>query len=132
MILQRQTPDGGKPKAKDEQLEQKVLTPEEAIKQPPKEPVRVQFKVAAVKDMSLMPTGGFGQGFILLKDGGSFSARLVPPAMYTIMRLGIEPGKHFGGKVVRVTGLVQPDPTGSSFHIRVDDLNQSQFTVVKE
>ena len=59
---------------------------------------------------------------MLLKDGGSFSVRLVPPAMYTIMRLGIEPDKHFSGKVVRVTELVEPDPAGPSFHIRVDDL----------
>jgi hypothetical protein len=109
---------------------QKVLTPEEAITQRPKEKVTVQLKVAAVQDESHTPGGGFGVGFILLKDGGSFSVRLVPPAMYTIMRLDIEPVKHFSGKVVRVTGLVQPDPAGPSFHIRVDDL--TQFLVMKE
>ncbi|HZL87622.1 MAG TPA: hypothetical protein VFB96_04535 [Pirellulaceae bacterium] len=124
------------PKKKDlptsAQTEQRVLTPEEAIKQRSKEKVTVQFKVAAVQDESRSPGGGFGQGFILLKDDSRFSVRLVPPAMYTLMRLDIEPVKHFSGKVVRVTGLVQPDHTGSSFHIRVDDLNQSQFTFVKE
>jgi hypothetical protein len=111
----------------------KVLTPEEAIKQRPKEKVTVKFKVTAVQDMSRMPTGGFGQGFIVLKDGGSFSVRLVPPAMNTIvMQLGIEPTKHFVGKVVLVTGLVQHDPVGAAFHIRVSDLNQPGFAVVGE
>ncbi len=122
--------------AKTEQKVLKVLTPEEAIKQRPKENVTVQFKVATVKDMSMMPTGGFGNNFILLKDGGSFSVRLVPPAMHTIMRLGIEPEKHFVGKVIRVTGVVQTvlqsDTGKGPYWIVVDDLNQSQFTVVKE
>ena len=124
--------DAVPPGAQDGQPEQKVFTPEEAIKQRPKEPVTVRFKVDSVQDESRSPGGGFGVGFILLKDGGSFSVRLVPPAMYTIMRLDIEPAKHFTGRMVRVTGLVQPDPTGSSFHISVDDLDRSQFTSLKE
>jgi uncharacterized protein (TIGR03067 family) len=136
LILQRATSGASPPKAKEidpaGKTEQKVLTPAEAIKQRSKEKVTVQFKVAAVQDESRSPGGGFGQGFILLKDDSRFSVRLVPPAMDTLMRLDIEPVKHFSGKVVRVTGLVQPDHTGSSFHIRVDDLNQSQFTFVKE
>ena len=98
----------------------------------PKEKVTIRFKVTAVQDESRSPAGGFGVGFILLKDGGSFSVRLVPPAMDTIMRLDIEPAKHFTGKVVLVTGFVQPDPTGSSFQINVDDLDRSQFTCLKE
>ena len=110
--------------------EQKVLTAAEAIAQRPKEKVTVQFKVTAVQDESRSPGGGFGVGFILLKDGGSFSVRLDPPAMYTIMRLDIEPEKYFMGKVVRVTGLVQPDREGRSFHIRVEDL--THFLVMKE
>jgi len=99
----------------------------------PKETVTVQFKVAAVKDMSSMPTGGFGQNFILLKDGGSFAVRLVPPAMHTIMQLGIEPDKHFTGRVVRVTGFVQtvipPNTDGEAFWIVVDDIKQ--FVVIR-
>jgi DNA/RNA endonuclease YhcR with UshA esterase domain len=109
--------------------EQKVLTPDEAIELRPKEAVTVQFKVTAVQDES-QPPKGFGVGFVLLKDGGRFSVRLVPPVMHTIKRLEIEPVKHFTGRVVRVTGHVQSDPTGSSFHIKVEDLNQSQFTFV--
>jgi uncharacterized protein (TIGR03067 family) len=124
--------DAVPPGAQDGQPVQKVLAPEEAIKQRPKEPVTVRFKVDSVQDESRSPAGGFGVGFILLKDGGSFSVRLVPPAMYTIMRLDIEPAKHFTGRMVRVTGLVQPDPTGSSFHISVDDLDRSQFSSLKE
>jgi uncharacterized protein (TIGR03067 family) len=102
--------DAAPPAADNAQPEQKkVLTPEEAIRQRPKEKVvTVQFKVTAVQDESQSPGTGFGVGFILLKDGSNFSARLVPPAMYTIMRLDIDPVKHFTGKVVRVTGLVQP------------------------
>ena len=124
--------DAVPPGAQDGQPEQKVLTPEDAIKQRPKEPVTVRFKVAAVQDESRSPRSGFSVGFILLKDGGSFSVRLVPPAMYTIMRLDIDPAKHFTGRMVRITGLVQPDPTGSSFHISVDDLDRSQFSSLKE
>src|SRR5437588_4690795 len=120
------------PVPKNANVERNVLTPEEAIKQGPKEKVTVQFKVTAVQDMSKMRTGGFGVGYLLLKDGGSFSVRLVPPAMHTLLRLDIETGKHFTGKVVRVTGFVQPDPVGPSFHIRVDDFNQAEFTVLKE
>jgi hypothetical protein len=118
------------PAPKNANQEEKVLTPEEAIELRPEEAVTVQFKVSAVQDTSQAPGTGFGVGFILLKDGGRFSVRLVPPVMYTIVRLGIEPVRHFTGRVVRVTGLVQSDPTGSSFHITVDDLNQSQFTFV--
>jgi hypothetical protein len=106
-----------------------VLTPAVAIKQRPTEQVTVKFKVTAVQDESHTPGGGFGVDFMLLKEGGSFSVRLVPPAMYTIMRLGIEPDEHFNGKVVRVTGLLEPDPSGLSFQIRVDDL--TQFQVVR-
>jgi uncharacterized protein (TIGR03067 family) len=124
--------DAVPPGAQDGEPTKKVLTPKDAIKQGSKEPVTVRFKVDSVQDESRSPAGGFGVGFILLKDGGSFSVRLVPPAMYTIMRLDIEPAKHFTGKFVWVTGLVQPDSTGSSFHIRVDDLDKSQFAVLKE
>jgi uncharacterized protein (TIGR03067 family) len=103
--------NAGPPAPRDAVPEQKALTPEEAIQQRPKEKVvTVQFKVTAVQDESQSPGTGFGVGFILLKDGGNFSVRLVPPAMYTLMRLDIDPVKHFTGRVVRVTGLVQPVP----------------------
>jgi uncharacterized protein (TIGR03067 family) len=124
--------DAVPPGAQDGEPTRKVLTPEEAIKQRPKEPVTVRFKVDSVQDGSRSPGTGFGVGFILLKNGGSFSVRIVPPAMNTIMRLDIEPAKHFTGKFVWVTGLVQPDSNGSSFHITVDDLERSQFAVLKE
>jgi hypothetical protein len=124
--------DAVPPGAQDGEPARKFYNPEEAIKQRSKEPVTVRFKVAAVLDESRSPGGGFGAGFILLKDGGRFSVRIVPPAMNTIMRLDIEPAKHFTGKFVWVTGLVEPDPNGSSFHIIVNDLDKSQFAVLKE
>jgi RNA polymerase sigma factor (sigma-70 family) len=114
---------------KNAKTEQKVLTPEEAIKQRPKK-VTVQFKVTAAQMMRISKSNvvgkfaGFSAAFILLKDGDSFSVRLVPPAMDTIKRLGIEPDKHFKGKVVQVTGLLQPGPSPSLFQIVVNDLTQ--------
>jgi hypothetical protein len=93
-----------KPAEKD----QNVLTPEEAIEQMPKENVTVQFKVAKVEAMH-NPAGGFGgpNYYIYLSDGGKFTARMAKTADQ-IMKLGIEPVKHFSGKVVRVTGRVEP------------------------
>jgi hypothetical protein len=53
--------------------------------------------------------------------------------MDAIRRLGIEPDKHFKGKVVQVTGHLQPGQphfgTGE-FQIVVEDL--SQIEVVRE
>jgi RNA polymerase sigma factor (sigma-70 family) len=125
LILHRDSPRVEQPK----NYQNKVLTPEEAIKLRSKENVTVKFKVTAVQDMSTSPGAGFGTNFILLKDGGNFAVQLVPPAMDTIMRLGIEPQKHFVGKLVRVTGLVVSGG-GGSFQIRVNDL--AQFQVVME
>jgi RNA polymerase sigma factor (sigma-70 family) len=109
---------------------EKVLTPEQAIKQRPKEKVTVQFKVTAAQ-MTLISKSnvvgkpaGFSGGFILLKDGDSFSVRVVPPAMDTIKRLGIDPDKHFKGEVVQVTGLLEPGPSPGLFQILVNDLTQ--------
>jgi hypothetical protein len=98
LILQRAAQE---PQAKAEQPAAKkltVLTPEEAIKQRPKEKVTVQFKVAAVEAMP-NPGSGFGGPvyYIFLKDGGRFTARL-SRAADQIMRLGIEPVKHFSGR----------------------------------
>jgi len=47
--------------------------------------------------------------------------------MDTMMRLGIEPDKHFNGKMVQVTGLLQPGPSPSQpgeVQIMVNDLTQ--------
>ena len=51
----------------------------------------------------------------------------------TIRRLGIEPDKHFKGKVVQVTGLLQPGQPAhgtGQFQIMVSDL--TQIEVVRE
>ena len=113
-------------------LEKKVLTPEEAIEQRSKEPVTVQFKIAEVH-AAPSPGTGFGTDVILLKDGGKFSARIGEPARAMILHVGIEPEKHFLGKVIWVTGLVEPVPgTGAepSYQIRVNDL--MQLNVIRE
>jgi hypothetical protein len=108
-------------KKKPAEKEQKVLTPEQAIKQMPKEKVTVQFKVAKVEAMH-NPMSGFGgpDYYIFLSDGGKFTARMAKTADQ-IMKLGIEPVKHFSGKVVRVTGRVEPD-SGSSFQMWVREI----------
>jgi hypothetical protein len=68
------------------------------------------------------PAGGFGgpDYYIFLSDGGKFTARMAKTADQ-IMKLGIEPVKHFGGKVVRVTGRVEP-ASGSSFQMWVREI----------
>ena len=108
----------------------KVLTPEEAIKQRPKEKVTVQFEVASVEAMP-NPAGGFGGPvyYIFLHDGGKFTARLAKAADQ-FMKLGIVPVKHFNGKVVRVTGRIEPDARNPSFQMWVRDL--ADIEVVKE
>src|SRR5262249_5078637 len=82
---------------KDAKIEQKVLTPEEAIKQRPKEKVTVQFKVTAARTFLISRSNvvgksagfsGEGEGLIL-KGGDSFAVQLPPPVMDTIRRLGI-------------------------------------------
>jgi RNA polymerase sigma factor (sigma-70 family) len=118
--------------------EQKVLTPEEAIKlfQQPKEKVTVKFKVTAAQTMQVSKSNVVGKeaGFnevLVLKDGDSFTVQLLPAVMDTIKRLGIEPDKHFTGKVVQVTGPLQPGQPAfgtGQFQIVVTDL--TQFEVV--
>jgi hypothetical protein len=112
----------GEPAPKNTRQEQKVLTPEEAIKQRPKEAVTVQFKVASVK---VLPNPGLGFGgptyYIFLQDGRKFTARLAKAADQ-FMKLGVEPVKHFTGKVVRDTGRVEPDAGNASFQMWVRDL----------
>jgi DNA/RNA endonuclease YhcR with UshA esterase domain len=115
---------------KNAKKEQKVLTPEEAIKQRSTEEVTVQFRVTAVEAMPNLCTGMGGPDYyVFLKDGGRFTARL-SRAADQIMRLGVEPVKHFSGKVVRVTGRVEPDSGNPSFSIWVVDL--THIEVVKE
>jgi RNA polymerase sigma factor (sigma-70 family) len=129
LILQRGRLGATRPTAKDAQQERKVLTPEEAIKQMPKENVTVQFKVAKVE---AMPNPGTGFGgptyYIYLHDGGNFTARLARAADQ-FMKLGVDPVKHFTGKVVRVTGRVEPH-TGSTIQMWLRDL--ADLEVVKE
>jgi RNA polymerase sigma factor (sigma-70 family) len=115
--------------------EPKVLTPEEAIKQGSKEEVTVQFRVKAV-EAKLNPYYGYsGYGFggpscyISLKDGGKFIARL-GRAADQFMAQAIDPVKHFNGKVVRVTGRIQPDSGNAAFMMWVVDL--AHLEVVNE
>jgi hypothetical protein len=123
---------------KDAKTEQTVLTPAEAIQQRPKEKVTVQFKVTAAQTMRVSKSNviyenvGFNE-VLILKDGDSFCVQLLPPAMDTIRRLGIEADKHFKGNVVQVTGLLQPGQPAfgtGQFQIVVKDL--TQFEVVGE
>jgi len=126
----------GKTSPENAKKEPDVLTPEEFIKLRPKEKVTVQFKVTSVTVQE--PEGavvvGYDEGpYIRLFASNKFSVLLRGPASYQIKRLGIEPEKHFSGKVVRATGLVHadlPDAAGPPFNIVVDDL--TQFEVVKE
>ena len=107
--------------------EQKVLTPEEAIKLGSKEAVTVQFRVTAVE---VFPNPGTGFGgptyYIYLKDGGRFTARLARAADQ-LMGLDIDPVKHFNGKLVRVTGRVESDSGSGTYHIWVVDLTQIEL-----
>src|SRR5262245_62429271 len=90
LVLQRERWGATPPAAKDPKTEQKVLTPEEAIKRMPKENVTVQFKVAKVEAMH-NPEGGFGGPtyYIYLSVGGKFTARMAKP-VDRIMKLGKE------------------------------------------
>jgi RNA polymerase sigma factor (sigma-70 family) len=153
LVLQRQAPDGGPPKAKEKpsavtdpaRTAPKVLTPDEAIKQrqeieqaikKSQEKVTIKFKVTAAQVIRISKSNvvgnsaGFNEGLIL-KDGDSFAVQLLPPVMDTIKRLGIEPDKHFTGKMVQVTGPLQPGQPAfgtGQFQIVVSDL--TQFEVV--
>jgi RNA polymerase sigma factor (sigma-70 family) len=142
LILQRQRPDAGQPKAKEEQpavkTEPKVLTPEEPIKQK-QEKVTVKFKVTSAQTFLIAKSNvvgkseGISGSRLVLKDGDSFSVQIVAPAIDTIKRLGIDPDKHFKGKVVQVTGHLQKGPSPyepDQFQMVVNDL--TQIEVVKE
>src|SRR5262249_41977584 len=103
---------GGTTGGKAGKEKQKVLTPEEAIKQMPKENVTVQFKVASVElDLSYLYSGFDGGVYLYLKDGGDFTAALIckKSAIHgdQLKKLGIERDEDFKGKTVRVTGRVE-------------------------
>ncbi len=121
--------------------EGKVLTPEQAIKQRQEieqaikqrqEKVTVKFKVTAAQTIQVSKSGAFHENAgvserLILKYGDSFVVQLLEPAMDTIRRLGIEPDKHFKGKVVQVTGRLQPGQPAfgtGQFQIVVKDLTQ--------
>ena len=93
--------------------ERKVLTPEEAIKQMPKENVTVEFKVASVEvDFTHLYSGYPGSIYIHLKDGGKFRASLINNQFARwdadqIKKLGIKTNEDFKGKMLRVTGRVE-------------------------
>jgi RNA polymerase sigma factor (sigma-70 family) len=138
------TPDGkavvpgDKAKKADEkkpaEKEQKVLTPEEAIKQMPKENVTVQFKVASVEwDLTHLYSGYPGSAYTHLKDGGKFRASLICNQFARwdadqIKKLGIEKVEDFKGKMLRVTGRVEH--FGDTFVMWVRD--GKNIEVVKE
>jgi RNA polymerase sigma factor (sigma-70 family) len=132
LVLQRQKPAAEQPKAQGEApAAKKVLTPEEAIKQMPKENVTVQFKVASVEVDG--PYTGFPVTYnIDLKDGGKFTARLTDNAFTPLdvhmKKLGIEGVNDFKGKMVRVTGRVEG--SGDTLMMWVPD--HANFEVVKE
>src|SRR5262249_7604206 len=97
---------------KPAEKERKVLTPEEAIKQMPKENVTVQFKVASVElNLTYLYSGFGGTAYLYLKDGGDFTAALIckKSAIHgdQLKKLGIERDEDFKGKMVRVTGRVE-------------------------
>jgi hypothetical protein len=136
------------PGPKNAKTEPKVLTPEQAIKQnqeiekaikKSQEKVTVQFKVKVAQvfwpsDSNVVGKVAGSHEALILKDSESlecFAVQIRPPVMDTIRRLGIEPGKHFEGKIVQVTGPLQPGQPASGtgkFQIVVDDL--TQFKVV--
>jgi RNA polymerase sigma factor (sigma-70 family) len=119
---------GGTTGSKAGKEKQKVLIPEEAIKRMPKENVTVQFKVASVEVTG--PYFGYGIAYyIYLKDGGKFIARLIVHDADQIKKLGIEAIEDFKGKMVRVTGRVEPESGNESFQMWV---RETQIEVLKE
>lgn len=110
LVLHRDREKSGveQPKAKGEApAAKKVLTPEEAIKQMPKENVTVQFKVASV-ETNANYRGYFIRPMFYLKDGGKTFTVCLDPLKNgdQIKKLGIESVFDLSGKVVRVTGRV--------------------------
>ena len=115
--------------------EPKVLTPEEAIKQLPKEKVTVEFKLKSAlvhENPAFVPQGGEIH-YIEFRYNETFSFHLYGKAVTHIKRLGIEPSVHFRDQTVRVTGRVfangSPNDQNLTYGIVVEGLDQ--FEVVK-
>jgi hypothetical protein len=130
---EKEAPAPALPDEKTAPKEQKVLTPDEALKLRSKEKVTVQFKVKVAEVYPNLSQANLYYPLpiphIRLTDGGTCTVTLAPPVREMIIRLGIDPVKHFTGKVIRVTGMiVQNTPQGPGCYIVVHDL--SQLTVV--
>ena len=76
---------------------------------------------------------------MILKAGDSLIVQLLPPAMDTFKRLGIEPEKHFKGKMVQVTGKLGPGPFVNLLppglypdQFQITGIDLSQIEVVRE
>jgi hypothetical protein len=114
------------PAPKSAEQERKVLTPEEAMKQMPKEIVTVQFRVASVQRPDPKAYAYYYPfiNYIQLRDGGGrFTANLFDKA------LAVERSGDLTGKMVRVTGRVEP-AGDTLFRMVVRDANNIE--VVKE
>jgi uncharacterized protein (TIGR03067 family) len=111
LVLRRERWGAASPTAKGAQPEPKVLTPEQARKQLPKERVTVQFKVASVEVTG--PYTGYPVCYcIYFTDGGKFIARWCDYGDQPDReprKLALQPVQDYKGKVVRVTGRVEPD-----------------------
>jgi RNA polymerase sigma factor (sigma-70 family) len=128
LILHRKKLGAEQPKAKEEQpAAKKVLTPDEAIKQMPKENVTVQFKVASVEMSGPILTFPVSY-YIYLKDGGKFTATLgVGGFGDDAEQRAFKSLEDFKGKMVRVTGRVES--SGNTFGMWV---RANQIEVLKE
>jgi RNA polymerase sigma factor (sigma-70 family) len=116
--------------------ERKVLTPEEAIKQRPKEKIAVEFKVSYAtihQNPAFVPEGG-EIDCIDFKYDDRFYARLYGKPVTHLKRLGLAPPRmgfnisYFTNKVVRVTGLVVAEEElateKTKYYVVVEDLDQ--------
>ena len=132
----------GPKQAEKANKEQKVLTPEEAIKQRPKEKVTVEFKVKrslTLANPAFVPEGG-EIDYITFQYDDRFYVCLYGKAVTQIKRLGLEPGSavlrgpgfvprgYFADKVIRATGQVvaEEEPVGAKtkYYVVVEDLDQ--------
>jgi RNA polymerase sigma factor (sigma-70 family) len=126
--------DRDTPKQKDDTMNgnkaRTVLTPEEAIKQMPKEQVTVEFTVkrAAISpNPAFVPEGGEVDD-IWLEYGDRFYVTLARKAVTHVKRLGIEPSVFFRDKLIRVTGRIWPEQEAAGkdtrYRIWIDSLDQ--------
>jgi hypothetical protein len=120
------------------QKNDKVVTPEQVIKEKPKETVQVEFRVADVGRILAQVKKGeeiepplqlFAEDneMALRKVDDSFSVVVLGKAVRHLKRVGIEdPTEHFRGKVVRLTGTVRvmPRTKGTGYELWVERLDQ--------